>query len=102
MDLIYNITQTGVNLFLFNFTVNSLTPQFVLVMTNPWTAEEKTAYLTNPDGDDGEWSFNIEGVTNLGYEDLAAGMVYFPNVGTYAVSVSESGNLIKNINLQII
>ncbi len=89
------------NEFLFNYTVNSTTPVFILVITNPWTQEIKTVTLTTPDGDDGEWIFNIEGVASF-YEDLAAGLVFFPDIGTYNCTVSESGVLIKTINLQVV
>jgi len=71
------------------------------VFTNPWTAEEKTVILNTPDGTDGEWVFEIEGVSNL-FEDLDQGRIEFEDPGTWRVSVSESGNLIKNINLQVI
>lgn len=101
MDIIYDLEQVGVNIFLFNYNVNSDTPVFTLVVTNPWTEEAKTLTLIT-DGTDGEWMFTIEGVSNLGYEDLDSGIIYFPNVGTYQTSVSVGVTLIKNINLQII
>jgi len=101
LDIIYNIGQFSENKILFNYTVNSDTPVFILVFTNPWTAEEKTVTLNTPDGTDGEWIFNIEGVGNE-FEDLDQGKIEFEIPGTWAVSVSESGTLIKNINLQVI
>jgi len=101
LDIIYNIQQIGSNRFLFNYTVNSTTPVFILVITNPWTSEVKTVTLTTPDGDDGEWIFNIIGIQEA-YEDLNAGEVFFPDIGTYSCTVSESGVLIKTITLQVV
>lgn len=101
MDIIYNITQLGSNKFLFNYTVNSDTPVFILVFTNPWTNAEKTVTLNTPDGTDGEWIFNIIGVAEA-YENLNSGEIFLPDVGTWEVSVSESGVLIKDINLQVV
>ncbi len=101
MDIIYNIQHFGENKFLFNYTVNSDTPVFSLVLTNPWTTEEKTITLTTPDGTDGEWIFNIRGVAESS-EDLNAGRVHFENDGTWKVSVSESGILIKDVAFQVV
>ncbi len=101
MDIIYNIQHFGENKFLFNYTVNSDTPVFSLVLINPWTAEEKTATINSPNGTDGEWILNITGVTEL-REDLNVGKVHFENAGTWKVSISESGVLIKDVLFQVV
>ena len=100
MDIIFDIQQIGVNKLLFNETVGNDSPVFNCQFTNPWTQEEKTAQIT-PEGTDGEWVINIEGVTQP-YEDLAAGLIEFENLGTWTCAVLLSVTLIRTLRLQVI
>ena len=100
MDIIYDIQQIGANELLFNYTVDKDVPVFTILFTNPWTAETKTATIPH-DGTDGEWILTINGIAEA-YEDLGSGRVYFSHPGTWEGAVSESGTLVKNINLQVI
>ena len=100
MDIVYDIQQIGTNKLLFNYTVDNDSPVFSIVLTNPWTAEEKTATISH-DGTDGEWVLTIVGIAEA-YEDLNSGQIYFSHLGTWEAAVSQSGTLIKNINLQVI
>jgi len=100
VDIVYDIGQFSENKLLFNYTVDNDSPVFTLVLTNPWTAEEKTATIAH-DGTDGEWILTINGIAEE-YEDLGLGRVYFSHSGTWTGAVKESGTLIKNINLQVV
>ena len=99
MDIIYDIKQIGENKILFNYTVNSNTPLFSVELIDPWTFEEKTAIII-PEGDDGEWILNFQGVAQ-GYEDLNSGMITFTNIGTWTANIYESSVLIENTKLQV-
>jgi len=100
VDIIYDIGQFSENKLLFNYTVDNDSPVFTLVLTNPWTAETKTATIPHG-GTDGEWILTIEGVP-ASIEDLSNGLIQFETLGTWEGSVSESGDLIKNIDLQVV
>ncbi|MDA1120881.1 MAG: hypothetical protein O2887_10405 [Bacteroidetes bacterium] len=99
MDIIYNIQQTGVNKILLNETTGNTSPVFNCLFGNPWTQETKTAQIT-PEGLDGEWILNFEGVTQP-YEDLSAGLIEFENIGTWNCSILLSVTLIRDIRLQV-
>ena len=102
--IIYDIQQVGNNEILFNETVSVAGPFFILVLTNPWTAEQKVATI-QPDGSDGERILNIVGTTQP-YEDLLAGLIEFENIGTWNcvvyLNTQIEANLLRTISLQII
>lgn len=104
MDIVYSIRQVGNNNILFNETVNVVDPFFLCVITNPWTAEEKTLHII-PEETDGEWILNIIGIGQA-YQDLGGGSIYFPNIGTYEVSIYlnevVASALIRNCKFQVI
>ena len=100
MDIIYNIEQIGTNRILFNETRGNTSVTFSVRLTNPWTQEQKTATLI-ADGDDGEWIINFEGSSGA-YEDLAAGLIEFENLGTWSADINFGGTIVRIIRLQVV
>ena len=100
MDIVYNIQQVGTNKILFNETIGNTSATFSVRLTNPWNKEQKTATLI-ADGDDGEWILDFEGSSGS-YEDLAAGLIEFENLGTWSADINFGGVIVKTINLQVV
>lgn len=97
MDLIYDVQKEGINKLL----ILETSPDVLsLVLTNPWTKEEKTLIITT-EGENGERILVFTGVSNPGYEDLPSGLIYFDDIGTWEGRLT-GGSLDIRIRLQVI
>jgi len=85
MDLTYLIPNLGVSEILLNFTVEPLSPTFLIVLTNPSGTSTKNVLFT-PSGCDGSWIAVVDSV-NQPYEDLTGGAIYFDVLGSWGAKI---------------
>lgn len=83
--MIYNIKQIATNIILANYVVPIDTPTFLGVFTSPCGSVIKNAIIPNVECGD-VYEFTITG--NLeACENLLAGVIYFPSIGTWSVAL---------------
>lgn len=85
MDITYIIPDLGVSQILLNFNVEPVLPTFLIVLTDPSGVDSKNVLFT-PTGCDGNWIIVVNSV-NQAYEDLNDGIIYFDELGTWAVKI---------------
>lgn len=91
MDITYTIPQLGVSEILLNFDVETESPTFLIVLTDPCGLSTKNALFT-PTKCNENWNIIVDAV-NRPYESLTDGAIFFDQLGTWDAAIYSQANL---------